>query len=308
MGDYSVVFVGGVGRSGSTLLERLLGESGATVALGEVVHLWRRGLVEDEACDCGEPFRGCAFWREVGQRAFGSWGALREHGVLELKEAVDRTRHLPELLRGRPPGGRRRDLLRYTELYRRLYAAAAAVTGARVVVDSSKHASLAACLYWRFGARMRVLHVVRDPRAVAHSWRKRVPRSAAGPGSLEQEMARRPASATAVHWVVQNAAFSALARRGLPTRLVRYEAFVRAPQQEFARAAEFCGSVGRPPFIAEGTAVLGASHALSGNPMRTERGAVQVCADESWRSGLSGPDRTVVSAVTALSKYRYGYP
>jgi hypothetical protein len=307
MSDYSVVFVGGVGRSGSTLLERLLGESDGVVALGEVVHLWRRGLVDGVACDCGEPFRDCAFWREVGRRAFGGWGAVRARGVLELKDAVDRTRHLPELLCGRPPLGRRRDLLRYTELYRRLYAAAAAVTGARTVVDSSKHASLAACLYWRLGAGMRVLHVVRDPRAVAHSWCKRVPRSAAGPTSLEQEMARRAASATAVHWVVQNAALTALARRGLATRVVRYEEFVRAPQEGFARAAAFCGASGRPPFTAGGAALLGASHALSGNPMRSERGAVVVRADESWHRGLSDRDRVVVSAVTALSKWRYGY-
>ncbi|HEY2794503.1 MAG TPA: sulfotransferase, partial [Micromonosporaceae bacterium] len=35
-----VVFLGGLGRSGTTLLERILGEVPGVCALGELVHLW----------------------------------------------------------------------------------------------------------------------------------------------------------------------------------------------------------------------------------------------------------------------------
>ena len=38
-----VLFVGGLGRSGSTLLARMLGTIPGMVSVGELVHLWKRG-------------------------------------------------------------------------------------------------------------------------------------------------------------------------------------------------------------------------------------------------------------------------
>ena len=45
-----VVFLGGLGRSGTTLLERMLGEVPGVCALGEVVHLWQRDVRDNESC------------------------------------------------------------------------------------------------------------------------------------------------------------------------------------------------------------------------------------------------------------------
>ena len=43
-GPQRVLFIGGLGRSGSTLIEKLLNELPGMVAVGELVHLWERGL------------------------------------------------------------------------------------------------------------------------------------------------------------------------------------------------------------------------------------------------------------------------
>src|SRR5215471_1503195 len=72
-GTLRVVYLGGLGRSGSTLVERLLGELPGVCAVGEVVHLWERGVVEGERCGCGLAFADCGFWAKVGQAAFGGW-------------------------------------------------------------------------------------------------------------------------------------------------------------------------------------------------------------------------------------------
>lgn len=301
------MFVGGIGRSGSTLIERLLGAMPGVCPAGEVVHLWRRGLVDDEACGCGVPFSRCPFWSEVGASAFGGWERLDARSVLDLQAHVDRTRYLPRLLREGPADRADGDWRRYTDLYHRLYGAIAARTGCRVIIDASKHASLAACLSWRYDIAVRVVHVVRDPRAVAHSWLKRVPRVQATPSSLEPEMARRSCATTAVHWLAQNAAFTALARRGVPTWLLRYEDFARSPRQSFAAVAAFAGCTGPSPFAGPRTVRLDGSHALSGNPMRAARGELQVHPDETWRQELRPAARAVVSALTAPLRSRYGY-
>ncbi|QRN81678.1 MAG: sulfotransferase, partial [Nocardiopsis sp. BM-2018] len=132
-----------MGRSGSTLIERLLGELPGFCSVGEIVHLWQRGLVENERCGCGLAFADCGFWAEVGKRAFGGWERLDVQRVLRLKHGVDRTRYLPGLLNGSSgEGPLSARTARYTDLYHRLYSAVAQVSGARVIVDASKHASL----------------------------------------------------------------------------------------------------------------------------------------------------------------------
>ncbi|MFV2196591.1 sulfotransferase family protein [Nocardiopsis sp. LOL_012] len=300
------MFVGGMGRSGSTLIERLLGELPGFCPVGEAVHLWRRGLVENERCGCGAPFHDCGFWTEVGKEAFGGWERLDAPDLLRLKAAVDRTRHLPALLRGTAPGPLASRCGRYTEFYHRLYAAVAWVGGAHVIVDASKHASLAACLFRRYGTRMRLLHVVRDPRAVAHSWSKRIARPDASPASSEPEMARYGTGRAAVQWMVQNTAFEALERRGLPTLRVRYEDFVADPAAEFARIAAFAGHGDSPPDLESGLGAA-ATHAVSGNPMRFAGGPLGVRPDHGWRTSLAPWRRRLVTALTAPVRGRYDY-
>lgn len=138
-----MLYIGGSGRSGSTLLECLLAELPEVVALGEVGHLWERALGRNELCACGEHFHDCPFWTVVGQRAFGGWKNVSVEHVLTLKDAVDRQRRMPSTARRRAPRGMRTALQEYAEYYRRIYQAAATVSGAPVVVDSSKVAPTA---------------------------------------------------------------------------------------------------------------------------------------------------------------------
>src|ERR1022692_3637443 len=74
------------------------------------------------------------------------------------------------------PCGTARDLDEYISYYARLYAAIIKVSGCELVVDSSKHPSLAHCLRWLPDVDLRVLHLVRDSRAVAYSWSRQVRR------------------------------------------------------------------------------------------------------------------------------------
>ena len=62
-----VLFIAGFGRSGSTLLDRLLGSTPGVHSGGELAAIWTHGLVDDRLCSCGAPFSGCPFWRAVGR-------------------------------------------------------------------------------------------------------------------------------------------------------------------------------------------------------------------------------------------------
>ncbi len=52
-GPIPLLYIGGVGRSGSTLVERVLNEAPEVHAMGETHHLWERGITADQLCGCG---------------------------------------------------------------------------------------------------------------------------------------------------------------------------------------------------------------------------------------------------------------
>jgi UDP-N-acetylglucosamine transferase subunit ALG13 len=292
-----VAFIAGFGRSGSTLLERILGESPSVACLGEIVHLWQRGLVDDELCACGEPFSRCPLWQEIGKEAFGGWARVDAHRVLALHDQVDRQRHLARTALPWTSRSLRKPLREYAGYYAAVYRAAATVTGATTVVDSSKHASLAFALTHDPEIDLRVLHIVRDPRAVAYSWSRHVTRPEAHDG---QEMARYSAASSSAWWLSNNAIVEALRLRRVPLTRVRYEALVSDPVATVTRAVTDL-DLGFEPTVTmpeAGTVRLGGSHSVAGNPMRFTTGDIPLHLDEAWRTAMAPVDRRTVSALT----------
>ena len=297
-----VLYLGGLGRSGTTLVERLLGELPSVCALGEIVHLWQRDILDDERCGCGARFSACTFWKRVGERAFGGWSTVDVARVHALRDAVERTRHIPRLAKPSP------EVLEYASFYTRVYRAAAEVSGAAVVVDSSKHSALAHVLRWAGDIDLRVVHVVRDARGVAYSWTKTVSRPET---DGIDEMTRYSPSRSALLWNAHNAAFGLLARRGVPVHRVRYEQFLADPRAALTDLAAYAGvpvSGADLKFVGDGHADLGVGHSAAGNPMRFTVGRLALRRDDAWTVALPPRQRRLVGAVCAPMLRAYGYP
>lgn len=297
-----VLYLGGLGRSGTTLVERLLGELPSVCALGEIVHLWQRDILDDERCGCGARFSACTFWKRVGERAFGGWSEVDVARVHALRDAVERTRHIPRLTKPSP------EVLEYAGFYTRVYRAAADVSGAAVVVDSSKHSALAHVLRWAGDIDLRVVHVVRDARGVAYSWTKTVSRPET---DGTDEMTRYSPSRSALLWNAHNAAFGLLARRGVPVHRVRYEQFLADPRAALTDLAAYAGvpvTDADLGFVGDGHADLGVGHSAAGNPMRFTVGRLALRRDDAWTVALPPRQRRLVGAVCAPMLRAYGYP
>ena len=300
-----VIYIGGLGRSGTTLLERMLGELPGVCPLGEVVHLWRRDIRDDERCGCGRRFSECDFWQAVGQHAFGGWDRVDVDRVLALRTAVERTRYIPRLLGWHLPGEYGAQVAEYGYFYTRVYEAAAAVSGASTIVDSSKHSALAYCLRWSADIDLRVVHMVRDSRGVAYSWTKTVPRPETD--GVAQMTTYRPGRA-ALLWNAHNTALGLLPRTGVPVHRLRYEELLADPAAALRGVAEFAGlDVGALDFLGDGTVRLGTCHSAAGNPMRFATGEVPLRHDDAWRAEFPPRQRRLVAALTAPLLTAYGY-
>ena len=308
-----VLYVGGLGRSGSTLVERLAGQLPGACAVGELVHLWDRGITEGERCGCGAPFGRCPFWEQVGKTAFGGWdhrGEVDPGRIAALRARVDRNRYIPALARRKVQARLRPALQEYTSYYARLYAAIAEASGCELVIDSSKHPSLAHCLRWQDGVELRVLHLVRDSRAVAYSWSRQVRRPDT---DRESYMTRYSPAMSAAQWNGQNAAFHLLARLDCPVMRLRYEDVAGAPEATVDRIAGFAALPEPAECSFLGTedgarwAELDPVHSVSGNPMRFAAGRIPITLDEQWRTDMPPAQRRAVTALTLPLLAGYGY-
>ena len=89
-----VLYIGGSGRSGSTILDSILGQFEGFMSVGEVRFIWKRGLIDDRLCSCGEAFSDCPFWTEVLDRAFGGASGIDPARILELMSRGTRARRM----------------------------------------------------------------------------------------------------------------------------------------------------------------------------------------------------------------------
>ena len=157
--------------------------------VGEVVHLWERGLRDDELCGCGEPFSPSARSGSGRQDRLRRLGQGRRRARAGAEGRRSTAPGSPPAAPARPaPGHARPRLRRYGDLLARLYAAVPDGLRAQVVVDASKHASTRSCVRRTPGIDLKVLHVVRDSPAVAYAWTKQIAAAEAGRGELHGQL------------------------------------------------------------------------------------------------------------------------
>ncbi len=308
-GAVRVVYIGGWGRSGSTLLDLILGQAQGLFSAGEVREIWQSGLVENRPCGCERPFRDCPFWQAVGEAGFGGWDRIPLREILRLRYSLDRPWSFPALPLGRlvnPIGVR---IQAYTGILQRLYTAIAEVSGARVIVDSSNLPSHAFLLRAMPDIDLRVIHLVRDSRAVAFSWRKHVEKQkSAGPSAA---LPRYDLGSSSLRWLYYNGLTQTLRPLQVPYTFVRYEDLMDAPRDQVGRLLRHAGLIGdaaEPSYIEGHRVRLERNHTAEGNPMRFVTGELELRADQAWRRQMPPRDRRVVTALTLPLLAAYGYP
>lgn len=308
-----VLYIAGWGRSGSTIIGNILGQLPGFAHVGELSNIWTRGVIENAPCGCGERFGECAAWSRVFARAFGGIDGEHARRMIALTQQWPNNKTL--LFRaavGRPlfPDSSDIAACRYRDNLGRLYGAIESEMGTQVIVDSSKVPSYAIAVASLPNVDLRVVHLVRDPRATTYSWSRHIDRSDAGrPLTME----RLETWQSAARWCSWNAATELLIKRlARPTVRVSYEQFVRDPKATISTLLGLVDDVAPVdraalPFISDREVDLESTHTVWGNHRRRRAGRVLIASDEEWKANLSRLERAVVAATTYPLARRYGY-
>lgn len=305
-----VLYIGGYSRSGSTMLLRVLGEATGTVAIGELIYIFERGFVQDQLCGCGERFRRCPFWNEVSQAAFGVASDKAPGAeLMALQHRVLGYGAFPALwVPALRSPAHRRELAEYGEIVGRMYRAIAEISGAHIVIDSSKVPQFARLLTEVPGLELHVAHLVRDSRGSAYSWQRKKVRTEVH--WTTAHMDRHSLLRSSVEWDAFNVLFGVDRKRPRTYTLIRYEDLVGDPGPILADLAE---RIGEPSIAAELRTTreevsLEISHTVAGNPSRFSSGRTKIVADQEWQRSMPAVQRLLVTAVTAPLLRHYRYP
>ncbi len=311
----TVLFVNGWCRNGSTILGNILNEVPGIFHVGELHFLWKNaaGQGVNGLCGCGAALVDCPVWSVIlpvglpagtspgtspGSSAGSSPGSLAPEYAAEVirrQRAYVRTRHTWRVLgRGIDSDG----LRAHAELMSRTYSAVAEQTGARILVDTTKISGEAALLPHLAGVNPYFVHLVRDPVAVASSWRE--------PKDYVYAMS---SARSTVYWQGFNLGARAVSRR-YPQRslFVRYEDFVDEPAGTIDKLLRLCGADPAANPVHGRTVELHTNHTVTGNPDRFRTGSTVIGQRSAAAvTGLPLRSRLAARTLSLPLAWRYGY-
>lgn len=264
-GSATLVYIGGYGHTGSTLLEYLMTGCADCIACGEVSAATH--AEGSRKCTCQRPVAKCPVWSFVADPSLDA--AHWSHEALDAK-LVDQAR---------ANGG--------------------------CIIDSSKTAWRSAVTVFKlqriYPDEFRLVHIVRDPRAVCWSMLIKHKRSEAGSNDFALSIE------TTLGWLYANLACELFQRRH-PDRYtrVRYEDLVSDPHPVMKSMLQVILPSARWTLDAVGT--YDNRHQLYGNRMRRRPLDVQeIRVDDKWRSEMPHQLRRIVEAISRPLRARYGY-
>lgn len=303
-----IIYVLSDNRSGSTLLDQLLGGHEEVVSLGEVHHLAAyaqqdRRLydpVHPLDCSCGKALTDCQFWQCVESNLASPLASLNLHsrfhrpGSGRISSRLSRwprriLHRYPSILNSRI-GSSVYDIRRVAADSFALFDAVADVTGVRFVTDSSKSAIRYRALYNYAPGRVFAIVLVRDYRGVVHSKVKR----------------GRDVQVTTREWARRLALIEAVTR-DVPSECVhtmRYEDLCEDPRREMSQLCDRLGLSFSDSLLARPQSSL---HHLGGSPSKFDPSRREIALDRSYVNAFSTEQLAEMRRVVGELAVRWGY-
>jgi len=302
-----LVYIAGYGRSGSTILDIILGNHDHIESVGELVNLFHDGMDIKRPCSCGKSFKDCEFWNPILSNLFGKFDTNDFYKMNKLQRDVESLTKLWRIFTGFHSGIA---YDRYRGVMTLLFNHIAQASGKPFVVDSSKSSTDHVGRPYAFrklcGFNVKIIHLVRDGRGVMWS----VMRGS----NLEMERGTNgkvpfgPYRAL-MGWLLSNTIVSLLGffDTGKHYKLVRYEDLIDDPENELRRISSFLG-INMDQLITQvrSRSSLKVGHNVGGNRLRLSQ-KVKLGRDLEWRQKLPVKLRLLFLFVAWPLALKYGY-
>ncbi|MGR3318950.1 MAG: sulfotransferase [Candidatus Anammoxibacter sp.] len=303
---FKVIFIGGWGRSGSTLLEMILGQVKGFFSVGELIFIWERGFNENQLCGCGKVFKECDFWGKVIEESFGSFQNVNSNEINELQEFITRNYNVLQVISSLRTNGFNEKLSRYSQVMVKLYNAIAKISGCKFIIDSSKRPTYGYILNAMPDIDLNIIHLIRDCRAVTYSYQRKKIRP-----EIHWRKDFMPVFKPMENiklWNLKNTLMLVSKYFNKNYTLLRYEDLVGDPKNALSEIlASFGEQMPADEFLAHSKINLGMNHTVAGNPIRFKRGTIDIQPDVEWQEKLDKRQRLLVNVLSWPLLLKYGY-
>jgi len=286
-----LVYIMGLGRSGSTILDIVLGNHGDIKGCGQLAEGVTKAFPNGNLCACGDGANECTFWSDVRERYVGSTGDGDFSALASLQEEIEPYSNFLKLLLNRVP---RETLEMYGVRIGALINAISAASGNSIVLDSSKNPCRALAILRCKSVDLHLIHLTRDCRGFVQSRKKRQ-KILSAPGAAVHSKVR-PAWRSCLAWNFVNVLslatlFSYRRKTGRRGVVVTYEDFTADPENTLRRIGAALDVDFQEPLarIMRGDA-LELDHRLECNRVGFSAD-VKLRRQDEWKSKLSAADR-----------------
>jgi hypothetical protein len=297
MEKMKLIYICGLGFSGSTLLDLLLGSHSQMESVGEV-HKYSQ---YQGMCTCLKNVNDCHYWQEITKR-FQQY--LTEIGTSPAEVDTSNIRY-PDLttklkfflkseLHFSPEFIRSYGINNYY-----LYKAILDATGKAMIVDSSKQLKRAMCLKFSGKFDVKIIYLIRECCGYLHSRKKRDYGTVVSAtlidkaGNVERQIQKSlfdgPVK-TSLTWYFSQIAYLTYLKKHHRdnTILVHYTNLCSDPEKELTRICDFIDVPFEENMLHFGNMI---HHNIAGNPMRNNKAQNQTIRyNDAWKQHLTSSE------------------
>ena len=304
-----VLYIGGAGRSGSTLLGMILGSTPVFFNAGELRWFWSAVHGGTRRCSCRSLVTECPFWSGVISDLQAA--KIDIPHLAALTPRLTHTRNLLRISTRRFSSKTARnwdDLLSATQ---RLYEVVFDRCGGKIILDGSKIPPQLVLLQKMPHFDLRILHLVRDGRGVAYSWEKRQRvRSTrkTRKGKERLHALYRSSHGAMLAWIIKNILLNRMARRQAHRSLMRYEDFAAHPEATVRKSLNELGIKVDLDILKSKEISLPTGHNIAGSgPVRFASNRRKITSDDAWKTQMRPMTRITLTLIGLYWLRRFGY-
>ncbi|MGK7952408.1 MAG: sulfotransferase [Xenococcaceae cyanobacterium] len=309
----NLIYIASTGRSGSTILDNLLGAHSQILTTGEI-QIWPHEILQRgfQKCGCGKSIPDCPFRTKMSQKINPLEQSEPKINFFREKHTGGKTlrwQYLSEFMTKRDIGNHQL-IETYGKnnykLFQSLLETSEEVTGVRPewIVDASKDPYR---LLWLIKSGMfniKVLHIIKDPRAFIYSM---IRGFLAHPDKYSHLELTKLTVAKSLSWIVQNYLISKIAQNHILPEdylFIPYEEFASQPNNILKKITTIIECDFEEEVI--NNFRQQEIHTIAGNRLaRSDNRPIQL--DQKWKTLLPNYYRQLTEIITGISKSSYGY-
>ncbi len=307
----NLIYIASTGRSGSTLLDMLLGSHSQIATAGEI-QIWPHEILLNGfmLCGCGKPIPQCSFWQEMYKKVDPLHQPHPQIHFFRENHNMGKTLRWKYLLEFKIKNSSK-NKMKHIENYQinnyQLFKAFIDVTEQKQgvkpkwIVDASKDPYR---LLWLIKSRLfniKVIHLLRDPCAFVYSMTKKYL------DKYNKKILIIDVVKKSLSWLIHNYLINLIYRQYINQTdylLIKYEFLVKEPEKVLSEVFNWLECENKNKYLIN--LYSREKHTIAGNQMRYSNNN-KIFIDEKWKEKLPSFYQTIIKIITSQLRYQYKY-